>query len=583
MPPTTSAWPACSSSSTACRPASRTRPRPTRWRGTRDVPQRRAHAHRAGARRQPATPLVGAGDGQRRQHQYGSFQNEVLATGFNLPTTIKFLPDGRMLVVELQGTIKVLPPPYTQADPTPFLQLTNIGSTTGVQQGIYDIALDPELRDQPLLLRLLHAGRRTATASRASPPTPRSPARSPGSELILYQDPQNANAEHHGGAIIFGNDGKIYFTTGEHFQGTPVAGPDQPARQDPSHQPGRHGPDRQPVLRRQPGPTSTRSGRSGCAIPIRAYYDAPTGRLLIGDVGGNDDSTANEEVNLGARGANYGWPNVEGHVQQSACTSPIYSYPHNGRDAAITGGFVYHGTQFPSSYQGSYFFADYAQNWIKRLTFDAERQRHRRVQLRAGQRSGRRPVRRHRLSDRGPRRRALLRRPRLLRHQRHVRRQQDPPDPLSCSPNQAPVAAASANPTQGPTPLDVNFSSAGSSDPEGQAADLLVDLRRRHHVDRGQPDAHLHRSRPVQARLTVSDGVNTTLSTPLTISVGNRADGDDPVAAPMAAFVQGRRRDLLQRRRAPTPRTARCRPAPSPGTSTSCTKATCTRAPPSPA
>ena len=43
----------------------------------------------------------------------------------------------------------------------------------------------------------------------------------------------------------------------------------------------------------------------------------------------------------------------------------------NGRDAAITGGFVYHGTQFPSSYQGSYFFADYAQNWIKRLTFDA--------------------------------------------------------------------------------------------------------------------------------------------------------------------------------------------------------------------
>ena len=45
--------------------------------------------------------------------------------------------------------------------------------------------------------------------------------------------------------------------------------------------------------------------------------------------------------------------------------------PHNGRDAAITGGFVYHGSQFPSCYQGSYFFADYTQNWIKRLTFDA--------------------------------------------------------------------------------------------------------------------------------------------------------------------------------------------------------------------
>ena len=71
-----------------------------------------------------------------------NFQNEILATGFDLPTAIKFLPDGRMLVVELQGTIKVLPPPYTQADPTPFLHLTNVGSA-GVQQGIYDIALDP--------------------------------------------------------------------------------------------------------------------------------------------------------------------------------------------------------------------------------------------------------------------------------------------------------------------------------------------------------------------------------------------------------------------------------------------------------
>src|SRR5262249_59349729 len=69
-------------------------------------------------------------------------QNEILAAGFDLPTNIEFLPDGRMLVAELQGKIKVLPPPYTTPDPTPFLQLTNVGSA-GVQQGIFDIALDP--------------------------------------------------------------------------------------------------------------------------------------------------------------------------------------------------------------------------------------------------------------------------------------------------------------------------------------------------------------------------------------------------------------------------------------------------------
>ena len=193
-----------------------------------------------------------------------------------------------MLVAELQGKIKVLPPPYTTPDPTPFLQLTNVGSA-GVQQGIYDLALDPELRHQPLLLRLLHArARRTATASRASPPTPRSPARSPGSEFVLYQDPQDANAEHHGGAINFGNDGKIYFTTGEHFHAGSCAGPDQAraARSCASTRTARSRPTTRSTT--APGPNYDSIWALGLRNPYRAYYDAPTGRLLIGDVGGND-------------------------------------------------------------------------------------------------------------------------------------------------------------------------------------------------------------------------------------------------------------------------------------------------------
>ena len=85
------------------------------------------------------------------------FTNEILATGFNLPTAIKFLPDGRMLVVELAGNIWVLPAPYTQPDPTPFLHLTNVGSA-GVQQGIYDITLDPNFATNHYLLYLLYRG-----------------------------------------------------------------------------------------------------------------------------------------------------------------------------------------------------------------------------------------------------------------------------------------------------------------------------------------------------------------------------------------------------------------------------------------
>ena len=74
---------------------------------------------------------------------------------------------------------------------------------------------------------------------------------------------------------------------------------------------------------------------------------------------------------VGARGANYGWPACEGACGAAGMTNPIHTYAHIDHDASITGGFVYRGTQFPAEYRGDYFFADYAQNWIKRLTFDA--------------------------------------------------------------------------------------------------------------------------------------------------------------------------------------------------------------------
>ena len=57
--------------------------------------------------------------------------------------------------------------------------------------------------------------------------------------------------------------------------------------------------------------------------------------------------------------------------------------------------------------------------------------------------------------------------------------------------NRAPIVNASADPTSGPTPLNVSFSSAGSSDPEGHALTYAWDVRRRRHLHRGEPHAHL--------------------------------------------------------------------------------------------
>jgi glucose/arabinose dehydrogenase/PKD repeat protein len=446
------------------------------------------------------------------------FRNEVLATGFDLPTAIKFMPDGRMLVVQLAGTIKVLPAPYTTPSATPFLQLTNVGSA-GVQQGVYDIALDPSFSTNHFYYIFYTAG--TPNRDRLSRFTANSSLTGTvaGSEKILYQDPEDADAEHHGGAINFGNDGKIYLTTGEHFRAGEAQDLATPRGKILRFNPDGTIPTDNPFYDGT-GPNYDAVWAFGLRNPYRAYYDAPTGRLIVGDVGGNDYSTAIEEVDIGARGANYGWPNVEAPNGNPSYTAPAYYYPHNGRDAAITGGFVYHGDQFPNSYKGSYFFADYTQNWIRRLTFDSSGKVSGVFNFEPADGSVDGPYGDIVYLTEGPEGAlyyldlgysdisgtfgvSKIRRISFLET------------------NQPPVAAASATPTQGAPPLTVNFSSTGSSDPEGHALTYRWTLGDGATSTAANPTHTYQAAGSYEARLTVSDGVNSTLSTPITISVGN--------------------------------------------------------------
>jgi glucose/arabinose dehydrogenase/chitodextrinase len=444
------------------------------------------------------------------------FQNEILATGLDLPTNIEFLPDGRMLAVELQGKIKILRPPYTQPDPTPFLQLSNIGSA-GVQQGIYDIVFDPNFASNRYYYIFYTAA--TPNRDRVSRFTANATLTGTvaGSEFILYEDPRDASSEHHGGALVFGNDGKLYFTTGEHFSASDAASLTNSRGKIHRVNPDGTVPLDNPFYDGA-GPNVDSIWAYGLRNPFRAYYDAPTGRMFVGDVGGNDYSTAKEEINLGRAGANYGWPNSEGNCS-APCTSPLYSYPHNGRDASITGGFVYHGTQFPAGYQGSYFFADYTQNWIKRLTLDsngnvtgvfnfepangaADGPYGDIVHLAEGPDGALYYVDLGYSDISGTFGVSKIRRIRYVQT------------------NQAPVAVATANLTSGPIPLSVNFSSAGSLDPEGQPLTYSWTFGDGTTSTEANPTHTYTQAGPYNVRLTVADGVNSTLAPPVSVTAG---------------------------------------------------------------
>jgi glucose/arabinose dehydrogenase len=161
----------------------------------------------------------------------------------------------------------------------------------------------------------------------------------------------------------------LYFTTGDHFQAATSQDLNSPRGKVHRIHPDGLAPIDNP-FHDGSGPHCDSVWAYGLRNPYRTSYDSPTGRPYIGEVGGNNHSTAKEELDVGVRGANYGWPDYEGECP-APCTRPLYTYAHNGANAAITGGFIYRGDQFPASMRGNYFFADYAQHWIKRLVFDA--------------------------------------------------------------------------------------------------------------------------------------------------------------------------------------------------------------------
>ena len=279
----------------------------------------------------------------------------------------------RVYVVEQPGRIRVVRNGQLQA--TPFLDVSDRISAGG-ERGLLGLAFHPKFASNRRLfvnytdgngdthLSEFHA----SSADTADPTSER--------VLLVVQQPF---ANHNGGGLAFGGDGRLYAGLGDGGSGGDPFGNGQRLdtllgkmlRIDVDGA--------APYVVPTDNPFRTTAGARpeiwayGLRNPFRFAFDRLTGDLYIGDVGQN----AWEEVDVGYAtrhgGENYGWNVMEAthcyrpanNCDTTGLTLPVYEYDH-GQGCSIIGGVVYRGCRMPDL-AGSFFFGDYCSGFVRSL------------------------------------------------------------------------------------------------------------------------------------------------------------------------------------------------------------------------
>jgi glucose/arabinose dehydrogenase len=497
-------------------------------------------------------------DGQRLAERASAdsapgFISEVAYSNLPTSTDFAFAPDGRIFVASKNGVVRVIDHGALQS--TPFITLSHVN--TYWDRGLESIAVDPDFATNHYFYLYYvyendpgHIGAaKTAQLLRV---TANGNIAVPGSELVLLgRNAGNSDspscqdlppdcipadgASHNGGGLAFGTDGSLFLSTGDAAMFFSAVPPDLTSRpQDLDSLAGKllrinrvdgSGFADNPFYTGNTTDNRSRVWSYGLRNPFRLTVDPTTGRVLVGDVG----SDYWEEIDEGAPGANFGWPCYEGTAQHPTqntfpvCQAlyasgvetahPLYTYAR-GDAAAVIGGVVYHGANYPANFAGAYIFGDWSRHIISYLPADPSSGAlvPNAQQLFGGNDAGS-PVEFEVAPDGDVYYLSWDASPYgEIHHIRYV------------PGNRPPVARASVAPVGGLAPLEAHFSSEGSWDPDGDPLSFAWD------IDFGDggtsTDAnpvHTYTTNgPRQVRLTVKDSHGAQSSTTVRLVVGNQ-------------------------------------------------------------
>ena len=313
-------------------------------------------------------PALAFGQIKSEEH---SFRVVKVVEGLDHPWCVAFLPDGRMLVTERPGRLRVVS--NGRLDPKPVAGLPEIAEHG--QGGLFDVALHPRFAENGLVYFSYNArgadGRDGTELARGK----LAGHRLENVQRLFAQAPKGRSGVHFGGRIVFDRNGFVYLTLGERgeMQRAQLPG-DHAGSVIRLHDDGRVPADNPFVGRAGWKPEKFDLGhrnQQGAALHPK------TGLLWTHEHG----PQGGDEINVIRPGLNHGWPVITYGVnyvigtrigegtKKEGMTQPLYYWVPS---IAPSGMAFYEGDRFPR-WKGDLFVGALRDRMLVRLKLDGEK------------------------------------------------------------------------------------------------------------------------------------------------------------------------------------------------------------------
>jgi glucose/arabinose dehydrogenase len=340
---------------------------------------------------------------------------EDVVTGLGQTTDIAFLPDGRMVIAEKTGALKL------RGTDGVVRLAAQLPVDTRSEKGLLGVAVDPGFAKTQRLFLYYSLSDAAGGTSLDRHRVISAPLRDDGklelgAAVVLVRGLRGP-ANHDGGGLAIGPDGKLYVGVGDTGcnSGEPPEPPAAPTNYFATCLTNANGkilrvnldgsiPADNPLaiggevtacgatcgvaVSRALGPPRREIWAWGLRNPWRFSFDPRTGKLWVGDVG----EVTFEDVSIVEKGRHHGWPWREAahgwprtkcrEIVPDAgdCVEPVYECRHGaaaggveGDCQSITGGVFPDSPSWPAPLRGLYLFGDNANGRIWTLTLDAAR------------------------------------------------------------------------------------------------------------------------------------------------------------------------------------------------------------------